>query len=169
MKKILYILLFVSVLVIYKFVENYFNNYVDSDNPCVTREKIEKQSKEYRKIVGNYLGIYERLSDVFFEDITQNGKYRMYIVSGNSKKYINNEITLRGQGFPIDFMEKKTKNTEEGQRLHLIVEDNKSGKEVFRMKRYQIYPYKKLTNLSYTGTASTIVQFRCELERAAKE
>ena len=171
MKKLFYILIFISALVIYKVTENYFNSYIDSDNPCVTIQKIEGQAEEYKKLVydenGNHLR-YDELRKAFFDDIVQNGKYRMYIVDVNRKMYVDNEKTLVMQGFPGMLLDVYPKNSEVGQRLYMIVEENRNGKEVFRMKRYQMYPYKKLINMSYTGAASTVVQFRCELERDSK-
>ena len=173
MKKVIYILLFLLLLIIYGIVEYYSYSNVYTGNFCVTKQKIEEQAEKYEKLRidenGNLSRSYDELRKAFFDDIVQNGKYRMYIADINRKVYVNNEETLEGQGFPGNIMEVSTKNTENGQRLYMIVEDNESGKEVFRIKRYQIYPYKELLNMSYTGSASVVVQFRCELERGSKK
>ena len=148
MKKVIYILLFLLLLIIYGIVEYYSYSNVYTGNFCVTKQKIEEQAEKYEKLRidenGNLSRSYDELRKAFFDDIVLNGKYRMYIADINRKVYVNNEETLEGQGFPGNIMEVSTKNTENGQRLYMIVEDNESGKEVFRIKRYQIYPYKEL-------------------------
>ena len=150
-----------------KILVHYFDYKLDVKNSCITKEKLEEKSKEYYKIIYDKNGErkiddYEQIEKVLFNEISQNGKYKIYILSGNHKFEIKKPEDFRKNYFFIGLLiDKNFKNSKVGQQTFLLVESSETGEDVFKMKKYQIYPYKKMLNLSYTGAASVVVQFKC--------
>ena len=167
MKKIYYIAV---IIVFITLVKNHYDYRIDKGNPCVARAKIEEKTSEYEKVVydseGNLIfGGYDRLSKLFYDEIVQNGKYKLYLFWNGEKKYINNYEELEKYHFPDVIIDRYLKNNPLGQDLYMIVERSSDNTKVFQIKRYQIYPYKKMVNTRYSGIASIVVQYKCELEK----
>ena len=92
----------------------------------------------------------------------------MYLIVDYKKTYISNYHELEKYYFPNDVLERHFKNEKSGQEEYIIVERVMDNKEIFKIKKYQIYPYKKMINLRYAGSASIAVQFKCEVENEQK-
>ena len=174
MKKYYIITFILLIIIIYKALNNYFDYKLDVSNPCITREKLEEKSKEYYKFIydeneNRKKDDYEQLEKKIFNEIDQNGKYKIYLLSGNEKFEVKEPEDFRKYYFFIGVLvDKYPKNSEVGKQDFLLIEDIKTKENVFTMKRYQIYPYRKMFNSSYTGAASVIVQFECALKRSGK-
>ena len=110
---------------------------------------------------------YVNLTKAMYEEINQNGKYKIFILleSGKEKLHVNGAQELFNSIFLGMLIDRYFKNATKGQWDFLLIEDAKTGEEVFRMKRYQIYPYKRMINTTYSGGASVVVQFKCALEK----
>ena len=170
-----YILCFILlIIIIYKAQNSYFDYKLDVSTPCITGEKLDEKSKEYYKFIYDENGNrkkddYEQLEKKIFNEIDQNGKYKIYLLSGNEKFEVKEPEDFRKFYFFIGVLvDKYPKNSEVGKQDFLLIEDIKTKENVFTMKRYQIYPYRKMFNSSYTGAASVIVQFECALKRSGK-
>ena len=169
MKKIIYILCSMLLVIVgYRIIDYYIGYRLNVDDSCVTREKIDKESKKYREYVfdenGNHkLNAHGNLTRAMYEEINKDGKYKIFILSGEDELYISDPQKLDSYIFLGILIDKYSKNEAMGQQDFLLIEDAKTGKEVFRMKRYQIYPYKRMVNTTYSGGASVVVQFKCKI------
>ena len=174
MKKKYYIIVLLFFAIFLLMFKNYYDYKLDVSNPCVTKEKIDRKTSEYEKYVYDenenlIFGGYDKLREVFYNDITQNGKYKLYLIVDYKKTYISNYHELEKYYFPNDVLERHFKNEKSGQEEYIIVERVMDNKEIFKIKKYQIYPYKKMINLRYAGSASIMVQFKCALENNRKK
>ena len=163
-----YIFLLLSVLTIGLLIIKYNYDYkMIINDPCVTISKLNNLSSEYQKIVydknGNLIvGGYDKLNKMFYDEITQKNEYKLYLIWGEERIQITNYTELMNYGFPSGIIDKYSKNEGIGMNDYLIVEDKKKN-VIFKLKWYEIYPYKKMVNTMYSGTVSIIVQFKCKL------
>ena len=171
MKKFIYILCKMLLIIIAYKGFSYYDGYrLDVDDLCITREKIEEKSKEYEKYIFDENGKrklddYANLTKAMYKEMGQNNKYKIFILPGpgEEKVHIRNPQELNNHIFIGILMKRYLKNDVAGQWDFLLIEDVKTGEEVFRMKRYQIYPYKRMLNTTYSSGASVIVQFKCKI------
>ena len=167
MKKIYIFLGFIVLTIVLLLIKYNYDYKIVTNDPCVTVSKLNNLSSEYEKIVydknGNLIvGGYDKLNEVFFDEITQKNEYELYLIWGEEKIQITSYTELMDCGFPSGIIDKYSKNEGIGMNDYLIVED-KQKNVIFKLKWYEIYPYKKMVNTMYSGTASIIVQFKCKL------
>lgn len=154
---------------IFFLIKYYFDYKTITKDSCVTVSKINNLSTEYRKIVYDeknnlIIGGYDKLNKLFFDEITQKNKYKLYLMWGKKKVQIEDYTELVNYSFPSGIIDKYSKKDKIGADDYLIVE-NKEGNVVFKLKWYEIYPYKKMYNTMYSGTASIVIQFKCKIQK----
>ena len=173
MKKRYYIVLILLLGIIFFTTKNYYDYKLDVKDNCVTKDKLDVKTLEYYELVydsnGNSInGGYDKLRENFYGGITQNGRYSLYLIWNNEKIQINNYQELKKYDFPDEIIDRYFKNEELGKKIYMIVEKTSDNSEIFQIKRYQIYPYKKMINTRYAASASIMVQFKCALENNRK-
>lgn len=107
MKKIIYILCSILLIIVGYKIFSYYDGYrLDVEDPCITREKIDEKSNEYEKYVFDEMGNrkpndYVNLTKAMYEEIHQNGKYKIFILleSGKEKLYVNGAQELNNSIF----------------------------------------------------------------------
>ena len=164
-KKNIVIVLFVILLVII-----YNTNFLNIKRECVTEKKINEKTLEYKKIVYDKDGNQKidgntKLREVFFDEVSQNNKYEIYIHDFNREIYLKSTNELLENDFLGFVADKYFKNQYLGKQLYITIRETATQKPVIELKRYQIYPYKNIVPSTYSATASIVVQFKCELEK----
>ena len=165
MKKILVIVILAIFLIII-----YNLKFLNTKGECVTEKKINEKTLEYKKIVydkdgSQKIGGNTKLREIFFDEVSQDNKYEIYIHDLNKEIHLKSTDDLLENDFLGFVADKYLKKQYLGKQIYITIRETATQKPVIELKRYQIYPYKNIVPSTYSGTASIVVQFKCKIEK----
>ena len=158
MKKVFLGVLLICAILGFFIVKRHLEYKINSNDQCITVEKLNNEFEKYK----DYKSIddYEFLKKFYYE-ITESGKYELYLNTGNNVELISNYENLLEYDF-LGIIADSTKKTEKEELL--FVKNPQTGEIIFELTKNNIFLYKKMERTLYSGVSSIVVQFKCKLK-----